>query len=383
MTSAGLALNPSGASPRASATRRRPAGDGPPHWTWRDDVRLSSVGGGAALVAYGPGAWVVIDRLSADVLAFSALVFLQHFLSALAQCAALRGLERIVRTRPVPVSLRLFVAGVASVAVGAAALNDPAVRLGISVDSWLWRQGAPLIFSYLPLACFVVWFREGRSRERAASFRLFRLQQAQLAARRSIVDAQLRAVQARVDPQFFFDTLDAAERLYREDPSRAEAVLDALVEFLRAALPRIDGALSVLARELELASAAVRIAVLTTGREHRISADVEAGLATMPFAPGVLLPLVRAALDAGSAAHAVVAITVRREGPTASATTAEAPPPRTVAVVVQTGARPAPALVSVLSRILGDLYGTEASLAIEPRGEQVFEVVVRVPHGDD
>ena len=68
------------------------------------------------------------------------------------------------------------------------------------------------------------------------------------AARRRLVEAQLQAMQARVDPQMFFDTLDTVQRLYTSDPRRAEGLLDELIVFLRAALPRLRTASSTLAQ---------------------------------------------------------------------------------------------------------------------------------------
>ena len=52
---------------------------------------------------------------------------------------------------------------------------------------------------------------------------------------------KLGVLQAQVEPHFLFNTLASIRSLVKQDPSRAEATLDALVEHLRACMPRLRG----------------------------------------------------------------------------------------------------------------------------------------------
>jgi LytS/YehU family sensor histidine kinase len=61
-----------------------------------------------------------------------------------------------------------------------------------------------------------------------AAKRLAAAKAAQQEARRRIAYGQLKAVQARIDPQFLFDMLEAVRRAYETDPERAERLLDEL-----------------------------------------------------------------------------------------------------------------------------------------------------------
>ena len=79
--------------------------------------------------------------------------------------------------------------------------------------------------------------------------RLAAAQAAQRATRRRLVHSRLQAVQARIDPQLLFEMLDAVRRAYDDDVSRAERLLDELVTFLRAALPRVRSTSSSVRRE--------------------------------------------------------------------------------------------------------------------------------------
>jgi hypothetical protein len=69
---------------------------------------------------------------------------------------------------------------------------------------------------------------------------------------RALVASQLEAAHAEIDPAVVFGALATIERTYEEDPALADALLDDLIAFLRAAIPRLrsDGPL----REAEDAS---------------------------------------------------------------------------------------------------------------------------------
>jgi len=70
---------------------------------------------------------------------------------------------------------------------------------------------------------------------RRASERLHEMQLAALAAERVVLEGDLRAMQARVDPDLLFDTLLAVDRAYATSTRSGEEALDDLIGFLRAA----------------------------------------------------------------------------------------------------------------------------------------------------
>jgi hypothetical protein len=57
-------------------------------------------------------------------------------------------------------------------------------------------------------------------------------------ARRAEVSARIESISRRVDPASLGQSLDDIERTYAQDPRRAEARLDELIDFLRDAIPR-------------------------------------------------------------------------------------------------------------------------------------------------
>jgi hypothetical protein len=55
-------------------------------------------------------------------------------------------------------------------------------------------------------------------------------------SQRRLAEAQLAALEARIDPEFLFQTLTKLEQLYEADPQRADSLLEELIVFLRRAL---------------------------------------------------------------------------------------------------------------------------------------------------
>jgi len=59
-------------------------------------------------------------------------------------------------------------------------------------------------------------------------------------SQRGLAEARLAALQARIDPDFLFQTLTKLEQLYEADPPGADRLLEELIVFLRGALADIQ-----------------------------------------------------------------------------------------------------------------------------------------------
>ncbi len=204
--------------------------------------------------------------------------------------------------------------------------------------------------------------RRSREQEQAAA-RLAVAQTAQRQARLRIAQSRLQEVQARIDPQLLFELLDTVRHLYDRDAARAESFLDELIIFLRAALPRLRTASSSLLREVELASAFVRLHALAGGTGLGMSVDVAPDALHARFPPGVLLPLLDAAV--GSSA-----------GPCRLAARRSADRCR---LLLSLAAAPSAASVARVRSLLIELYGAKAKLEIESNVGAV-DVIVEVPY---
>jgi signal transduction histidine kinase len=115
------------------------------------------------------------------------------------------------------------------------------------------------------------------------------------------VQAELKLLQAQVEPHFLFNTLANVRYLVQSGSPDALAMLDHLIHYLRTALPELRSEGSTLGREAELARAYLEIMRLRMGGALRLEIDVPAGLANHPFPPLMLITLVENALKHGVA----------------------------------------------------------------------------------
>jgi two-component system sensor histidine kinase AlgZ len=128
--------------------------------------------------------------------------------------------------------------------------------------------------------------------------------------------ARLSELQARIRPHFLFNTLNSAIALVREDPARAETLLEDLSDLFRHAL--VDQGESVtLSEEVALARRYLDIEQVRFGERLRLewSLDEHAGNAKLP--PLLLQPLVENAVKHGvepSRNGADVKVSTQRRG---------------------------------------------------------------------
>ncbi len=128
--------------------------------------------------------------------------------------------------------------------------------------------------------------------------------------------ARLSELQARIRPHFLFNTLNSAIALVRQDPARAETLLEDLSDLFRHAL--VDQGESVtLSQEVALARRYLGIEQVRFGERLRVewALDPHAGQAKVP--PLLLQPLVENAVKHGvepSASGAQVRVSTHRRG---------------------------------------------------------------------
>ena len=179
-------------------------------------------------------------------------------------------------------------------------IERPGPATGPTVQAEDWSQTA--IWTALSL-----WLAGGSAlggwrREQAGLAALQReraLQQAQLARREA--ELQLSVLAAQVEPHFLFNTLAGVRSAIGSDPARASQMVDRLVDYLRASIPRLrsDGsAQATLAGQLEMARAYLG---LMAARMPRLQVRIEApdALLSTPFPPWMLISLVENAVKHG------------------------------------------------------------------------------------
>jgi hypothetical protein len=165
------------------------------------------------------------------------------------------------------------------------ALDGSSKRWPLWVRFW-GNSGPTFVYSLFAIALYRMW---RRSRERAAALR--DMQHARVELLRQTAQADLLAMQARIDPAFLFDTLQAIGRAYGTEPAGGRRLIDALIDYLRAVLPGIDSAASTLGKECELARAYLELARQRYALDVRVEV-VDSGARAVQFPPMLVLPIV-------------------------------------------------------------------------------------------
>ena len=220
-----------------------------------------------------------------------------------------------------------------------------------------------LSITLLSVAMSAFWYRymANKSRLAAAEAERERARARALAAEKQALDAQLRTLQAQIEPHFLFNTLANVASLIDAAPAEARRMLEQLIALLRASLSASRATSATLAQELELLHAYLDILAIRMGRRLRYRIDVPAELGAQPLPPLLLQPLVENAIKHGlepKLAGGTVLVGARLRGDAFEITVDDD----------GLGFRPGPAAGVGLSNLrerLASLYGERARLAVE------------------
>jgi signal transduction histidine kinase len=117
--------------------------------------------------------------------------------------------------------------------------------------------------------------------------------------KRQLAEAQLKTMQAQVEPHFLFNTLASVDYLIETDPARASRMQKNLIQYLRAALPQMRQASSTLGQEMALCRSYLEILKVRMDDRLQFAITLPAGLSSAAFAPMMLQTLVENAIKHG------------------------------------------------------------------------------------
>jgi len=174
-----------------------------------------------------------------------------------------------------------------------------------------------IVFFSVLLSAF--WYRHMANKSRLAKAEADheRERARALAADKQLLDAQLRALQAQVEPHFLFNTLANVASLIDSAPDKARLMLTRLIELLRASLAASRATQVDVGRELDLVRAYLDILTIRMGPRLRYSIDAPAQLRAHPLPPLLIQPLVENAIKHGlepKMQGGSVKVSVRSEG---------------------------------------------------------------------
>ena len=152
--------------------------------------------------------------------------------------------------------------------------------------------GRQVAASSFGVAALVLGLPLWRAQIQFRAQQLARLQQAALAA-------ELKTLQAQIEPHFLYNTLSSTRYLTRHDPDKAGQMLEHLIAYLHSALPDMRADTSTLGREVELARHYLAVIALRHGERLQVDIDVPARLAAAALPPLMLMTLVENAVKHG------------------------------------------------------------------------------------
>ena len=161
-------------------------------------------------------------------------------------------------------------------------------------DVPFWREPARLNgFFILTMSAMVIspWISV------AALFRQRENEKGEL--ERKALDAQLRLVQAQVEPHFLFNTLANVRELVDSGSPQATQVLDHLITYLRAAVPRLHDPFSSIEQETQLVRSYLELMHLRMPDRLQYGMQVDEEALALRCPPTTLLTLVENAVRHG------------------------------------------------------------------------------------
>lgn len=245
-----------------------------------------------------------------------------------------------------------------------------------------WLHGTAILY-FRPIFALTNWLLIGSAAvfvyagRRAALRTGARLRAAELdRIRRSklALESRLQAMQARVEPQFLFNTLVQTERLYELDPELAARMLDDLIAYLRAAMPLMRDTSSTVAQELELARAYLDIVRLRLGERLTVTIETPSRGEDIRMPPMMLLPLID---------HAIVRGFTQTNAEGAIGISTDVTDDRLRLTITDSGAGFVPetrgeGLTTIRER-LAALYGDEGTLQFRRPDSRSTEAVLDIP----
>jgi signal transduction histidine kinase len=156
-----------------------------------------------------------------------------------------------------------------------------------------------------------------RERNLALAAELQQRENRQLEAEKQRLAAQLRMLQAQIEPHFLFNSLANVAALIESDPKLAETLLEALIRYLRASLTRTRAEGGTLGDEVALLKAYLDVLKIRMGHRLAYRFEILPDLLAVAFPPMLLQPLVENAVRHGlepKVAGGCIIVSARRDG---------------------------------------------------------------------
>ena len=161
--------------------------------------------------------------------------------------------------------------------------------VGLRISAWIRVDSPQALIGSAMLALLISF----------VFFLFFNAKARQLEAEKRASEAQLRLLQAQMEPHFLFNTLANVLTLIDSDTARAKSMLESFTDYLRSSLGSLRRSDSTLGQELELAEAYLRLLQLRMDNRLRFRVEVDADVRRATLPPLLLQPLIENAIVHG------------------------------------------------------------------------------------
>jgi len=209
--------------------------------------------------------------------------------------------------------------------------------------------------------------------EKEAALQQSALEAAEAERRRA--EAELKALQAQIEPHFLFNTLSNVAGLIDSDPTTAKRMLTSFTGYLRGSLDRTRAGGGTVGEELEMVRRYLEIMAIRMGDRLRWVIELPDELATAALPSLTLQPFVENALQHGLGPRpegGEIRIVVRRDGSDLVIEVID------TGVGLDTSAVPGVGIANVRAR-LAALHGARSDVVLAPVVPHGVRATVRVP----
>ncbi len=199
-----------------------------------------------------------------------------------------------------------------------------------------------------------------------------------LTSEKKTMEANLKLLQAQIEPHFLFNTLSNVLSLLDSNPQKGKSMLVDLIQYLRASLSKIRKAQATLGQEMEMIAAYLNIFKVRMGGRLNYKIDLPQNLESISFPPMLIQPLVENAIIHGLEPK-IDGGEIRIRG--------ELEDDLLRLEVVDTGSgfeenAEGGLGLSNLRERLQSLYGDKGRLILEQNQPHGLKAIIEVPHGE-
>ncbi len=138
-----------------------------------------------------------------------------------------------------------------------------------------------------------------------------------VSSEKQLMQAQMRMLQAQIEPHFLFNTLATIQSLIGRSPDKANLMMDNFIAYLRQSLSASRAQVGTVQQEFDLLRHYLELLKIRMGDRLQFELDLADELSSEPLAPMLLQPIVENAIKHGlepKVEGGMVRVSARRDG---------------------------------------------------------------------